>query len=170
MSAHKNKACARITCGVYLAHEVFLRQDETPQLNALFSWKLCTGNRTHEAEDNKNKRKEEDDKAAISCSVSSCCCVTSSVTDLSCLKPALSPGLARSLRRGQRGAAQGCGLAVELTWTRAACVCPAAQAGHWLVSEPLGKEAISAGSPQFQTQLRLGPSAREAGDHSSLQS
>lgn len=49
-------------------------------------------------------------------------------------------------------------------------MCPAAQAGHRLFSEPLGKEAISAGSPQLQTHLRLGTSALEAGDRSSLQS
>lgn len=58
----REKACGRIIYGIYLADEIFLRQEETPQLNALFSWKLGTGNRIHEAQENKNKRKEEDDK------------------------------------------------------------------------------------------------------------
>lgn len=60
----------RIIYGVYLADEIFLRQEETLQLNTLFSWKLCTGNRIHEAEENKNKWKEEYDKEAVRCSLS----------------------------------------------------------------------------------------------------
>lgn len=66
--SREKKACGRIIYGVYLADEIFLRQEELLQLNTLFSWKLCTGNWTHEAEEIKNKWKEEDDKEAIRCS------------------------------------------------------------------------------------------------------
>lgn len=66
--SREKKACGRIIYGVYLADEIFLRQEEILQLNTLFSWKLCTGNWIHEAEEIKNKWKEEDDKEAIRCS------------------------------------------------------------------------------------------------------
>lgn len=42
--SREKKACGRIIYGLYLADKIFLRQEEIPQLNTLFSWKLCTGN------------------------------------------------------------------------------------------------------------------------------
>lgn len=66
--SREKKVCGSIIYGVYLADEIFLRQEEILQLNSLFSWKLCTGNWIHEAEEIKNKWKEEDDKEAIRCS------------------------------------------------------------------------------------------------------
>lgn len=68
--SREKKACGRIIYGVYLTDETFLRQEEILQLNTLFSWKLCTGNWMHEAEEIKNKWKEEDDQEAIRCSQS----------------------------------------------------------------------------------------------------
>lgn len=87
--SREKKACGMIIYGVYLVDEIFLRQEEILQLNTLFSWKLCTGNWIHEAEEIKNKWKEEDDQEAIS--ISSCCCCTLLITDLPSLKPVLLP-------------------------------------------------------------------------------
>lgn len=55
--SREKKVCGSIIYGVYLADEIFLRQEEILQLNSLFSWKLCTGNWIHEAEEIKNSGK-----------------------------------------------------------------------------------------------------------------
>lgn len=106
----KKKAHGRIIYGVCLADEIFLRQEETLQLNTSFSWKLCTGNWIHEAEEIKNKWKEEDDKEAIRCSSSpaavalSCWSHTCPVWhQFSCQVPACCVTGTRTLSRGDTG-------------------------------------------------------------------